>query len=128
MGVRSIQRSIVKNKYSYLKSKEQMRLIDQKAEIFRNGVTEKDLAEEFKRGYGAGWSDGRDKLYKTILASICLVMDEDGYDSDDIIAFLRMVDNRVIISIDEKEDLDEVFERIGVELRFKNAVGRIEKA
>ena len=127
MGVRSIRRNIAKNKYEYLKTKESMSMIDQKAEIFRNGITEKDLAEEFRKGYGAGWEDGREILYKSVLACICLVMDEDGYDDDDIINFLHMVDNRVIVSIDEKEDLDEVFEKLGVELHFKNAVDRIER-
>ena len=127
MGTRSIRRNIAKNQYRYLKSKESMSLVAQKAEIFRNGITEKDLADEFRKGYGAGWEDGRERLYKSVLACICLVMGEDGKDSDEIINFLRIVDNRVMVSIDEKEDIDEVFKNIGIELHFKNAVDRIER-
>ena len=127
MGVRSIQRNIAKNKYAYLKDKEKLDIIFQKAEIFRNGITAEDLEKEFKKGYGAGWNDGREKLYKSVLACICLVMNEDGYSDDDIIDFLHMIDNRVLVSIDEKDELDEVFERLGIELRFTNAVDRIER-
>lgn len=126
MGVRSIRRNIAKNKYEYLKSKESMSMIDQKAEIFRNGITEKDLADEFRKGYGAGWSDGREKLYKEVFAAICLVMGEE-YERDDIIAFLHDVDNRTQVSIDANEDLDEVLERYGIQLNFRNALDRIEE-
>lgn len=125
--LRSIRRNIVKNDYAYLKDKENMSLIAQKAEVFRNGITAKDLKEEFQKGYGAGWEDGRERLYKTVLASICLVMDDRGVGSDEIIEFLHAVDNRVIISIDESEDIDEVFDRIGVELHFNRAMDRVER-
>lgn len=126
MGLRSIQRNIKKNNYSYLKDKEKMSVVAQKAEIFRNGITEKDLKEEFQKGYGAGWSDGRERLYKEVFAAICLVMEED-FDNDVIIDLLHAVDSRVKLSIDVNEDLDEVLERVGVELHFKNVIGGVEK-
>lgn len=125
MGLRSIQRNIAKNKYEYLRDKEKLSLAMQKAEIFRNGITAKDLEDEFKRGYGAGWVDGRERLYKCVLASMCLVMDDDGKTDDEVIDFLHKVDERVILSIDEKEDIEEVFDRMGIELRFKNVLDRI---
>jgi len=124
-GVRSIKRNITKNKYAYLKDKEKLSIINQKAEIFRNGITDKDLKEEFQRGYGAGWSDGRERLYKEVFAAICLVMEED-FENDVIIDLLHAIDQRVQISIDVQEDLDEVFDRIGVKLNFKNTIDRVE--
>ena len=127
MGVaRSLKRNIAKNKYAYLKDMEKMDIIDQKVQIFRNGITADDLAREFKKGYGAGWSDGREQLYKEVFAAICLVMGEEK-DNDEIIDFLHDVDNRTQISIDANEDLDEVLNRYGIELHFKNAMDRIER-
>jgi len=123
---RKIQRNIAKNNYAYLKDKEKMDIVAQKAEIFRNGITADDLKREFQKGYGAGWSDGREKLYKEVFAAICLVMGEE-YDSDDIIDFLHEVDNRTQVSIDANEDLDEVLERYGIKLNFRNALDRIEE-
>ena len=126
MGVRSIRRNIAKNNYAYLKDKERMNIAAQKAEMFRNGITAQDLKEEFGKGYGAGWSDGRERLYKEVFAAICLVMGEE-YERDDIIAFLHDVDNRTQVSIDANEDLDEVLERYGIQLNFRNALDRIEE-
>ena len=99
MSVRSIKRNIAKNKYAYLKDKEKMDILVQKAELFRNGVTETDLAREFKKGYSAGWSDGRERLYKEVFAAVCLVMGEDK-DNEEIAEFLHAVDDRIKISID----------------------------
>ena len=127
MGVRSIQRNIAKNKYEYLKNKEKMTLIEQKFDLFRNGITEKDLRSEFERGYGAGWVDGRERLYKGLIAAISMVYGDIEKDTDKVIEFLRKVDERVTLSIDEKDDIDEVLEKLGIELHFKNALNRIEE-
>ena len=125
MGVRSIKRNIAKSKYAYLKDKEWMNIIDQKAEMFRNGITAQDLKEEFNKGFGAGWRDGRERLYKEVFSAICLVMADD-YNSEDIVKFLKAVDRRTQISIDANEDLDEVFERIGVQLDFKDDIEMVK--
>ncbi len=127
MGIRRLQRSIAKSNYEYLKKKESLSILEQKANLFRNGITEKDLKEEFTRGYGAGWEDGRSNLYKTLIACICLVMDEKGVDRDEIINFLREVDGRVALSVDEKDESDEVIDRMGIELQFHRAIDRIEE-
>ena len=126
MGVRSIKRNMAKNKYAYLKDKEKLNIINQKAEIFRNGITEKDIKEEFHRGFGAGWKEGRERLYKEVFSSICLVMAED-HSSEEIVDFLKAIDRRTQISIDANEDLDEVFERIGVQLDFKDDIDMVKE-
>lgn len=103
-----------------------MKILDQKADLFRNGITAQDLAKEFKRGYSAGWSDGREQLYKEVFAAICLVMGED-FENDVIVDFLHAVDNRTQVSIDANEDLDEVLNKYGIALHFKNAIDRVER-
>ena len=124
MSVRSIKRNIAKNKYAYLKDKEKMNLVFQKAEVFRNGITAENLKKEFQRGFSAGWTDGRERLYKEVFAAVCLVM-QDTHSMEEIADFLYAVDARTQISIDADEDLDEVLEKVGINLSFKDDTERV---
>ena len=126
---RAIARNIAKNKYAYLKDKEKMSLVLQKAEIFRNGITEVDLEKEFGKGYQAGWNDCSECVLKTTYAAVCSVLGEfygDDEHADEIIDFIQQVDRKVIVTIADEEAVQDVFDKYGVLLNFKNEFERVE--
>ena len=50
---------------------------------------------------------------------------DNGNSRDEALSFLKAVDSRVMVSIDEKEDITEVFDRTGIWLELKNDFDRV---
>ena len=100
---------------------------EQVQRLVRNGITQKDLDEEYDKGHLAGFKSGTDKALRTIYAGVVLCMLEEGNTKEEAIHFLRELDNRVITSIDAGEDIEEVFEKTGVYLMLKEDVDRVRE-
>jgi hypothetical protein len=95
--------------------------------LTQNGITQKDLDECFDKGHEEGYKQGTDRTLRVIYAGIILQMLDDGYTIDDTVQFLRNLDNRVMTSIDEKEDTEEVFLRTGIRLMLKEDFDRVRE-
>ena len=50
-----------------------------------------------------------------------------GNSREEALSFLKAVDNRALISIDEQEDIEEVYEKTGVRLMLKDDVNRVRE-
>lgn len=113
--------------------REQMKAWMQKGEmeqvriLTQNGITQKDLDECFDKGYTDGYKNGTDKTLRTVYAGVILQLLEDGCERDKAIRFLRDLDNRLITSIDAKEDIEEVFQKTGVLLMLKEDFDRVKE-
>ena len=113
--------------------REQMKAWMQKGEmeqvriLTQNGITQKDLDECFDKGYTDGYKNGTDKTLRTVYAGVILQLLEDGCEQDKAIRFLRDLDNRLITSIDAKEDIEEVFQKTGVLLMLKEDFDRVKE-
>jgi hypothetical protein len=62
-----------------------------------------------------------------VYAACVLEMLDAGNSRAEAITFLKNVDNRVLVSIDEEEDITEVFNRTGVWLELKADVNRVQE-
>lgn len=100
---------------------------EQVRRLTQNGITQKDLDECFDKGHEEGYKQGTDRTLRVIYAGIILQMLDDGYSIDDTVQFLRNLDNRVMTSIDEKEDTEEVFLRTGIRLMLKEDFDRVRE-
>ena len=100
---------------------------DQVQRLVRNGITQKDLDECYDKGYSEGYKQGTDKTLRLVYAGVMLQLLDNGYDDSAAIQFLRDLDNRLITSIDEKEDIEEVFQRTGVHLMLKEDFDRVRE-
>ena len=100
---------------------------EQVRRLTQNGITQKDLDECFDKGHEEGYKQGTDRTLRVIYAGIILQMLDDGYTIDDTVQFLRNLDNRVMTSIDEKEDTEEVFLRTGIRLMLKEDFDRVRE-
>lgn len=96
--------------------------------IEQNGITIADLEKEFNKGYSAGFSAAAEPTYRTMMASICLVLKElHGFGKKRIKDVLAAVDNKVIYSLTSSELVDEVFDSIGLKLLFSEPFDRVQE-
>lgn len=100
---------------------------EQVRRLTQNGISQQDLDECFNKGHEAGFKAGVDKTLKVVYAGVILQLLETGAEKDAAIRFLRDLDNRLITSIDETEDIEEVFERTGVRLMLKEDFDRVRE-
>ena len=105
----------------------QMGKTEQVRRLTQNGITQKDLDESFGKGHEAGFKAGADKTLRTVYAGVVLELLENGNTREEAISFLRNLDNRLIISIDAGEDVEEVFEKTGVRLMLKDDFERVRE-
>ena len=101
--------------------------IEQAQRLTQNGISQKDLDRCFEDGHKAGFKAGTDKTLRTVYAGVVLELLESGNTEEEAIAFLRALDERLIRSIDDGEDVEEVFEKTGVRLMLKEDFDRIQE-
>ena len=93
--------------------------MDKVRTLSKNGITRDDLNESYRKGHEDGYKAGTDKTLRTVYAGVVLLMLDTGADEATAISFLRDLDNRLITSISDGEDIEEVFDRTGVRLMLK---------
>ena len=93
----------------------------------RNGIKEKDLDTAYKNGYEEGYTYASTTFFKLMYAAMAKELHEAGNGTDEIIEFLHNVDHRVAVMFDSDEEIEEVFNLIGVRMNVEpNAIDRIE--
>ena len=101
--------------------------MEQVRRLSQNGITREDLTKSYNDGHLDGFKAGTDRTLKTVYAGVVLQLIENGYENSDAIRFLQDLDNRLLTSISESEDVDEVFRRPGVRLMLKEDFERVQE-
>lgn len=99
---------------------------EQVRRLTQNGITQEDLDECYNKGHADGFKAGTDKTLRTVYAGVVLELLDSGNTEDEAISFLRNLDNRLVVSIDAREDIEEVFKKTGVRLMLKEDFDRVE--
>lgn len=102
---------------------------DQILSIQRNGITQKDLDSAYNDGYGKGYETGATGFFRQMYAAIAKELHEAGNGTDDILQFLHGVDHRFAVMFDADEEIEEVFDLIGVRINVynSNSIDRISE-
>ena len=95
--------------------------------LIQNGITQKDLDKWYEDGFKAGLEEGSDAALRTVYAGIVLCLLDAGNSRDEAISFPKSVDERLVVSIDAGEDIEEVYERTGIHLKLKEDFDRIRE-
>jgi len=97
--------------------------------ISQGGVTVKDMDEQYKNGYEKGYKYASTVFFKLMYAAIAKELYEAGNSREDILLFLHNVDHKVAVMFDADEEIEEVFNLIGVRLNIydKNSIDRISE-
>lgn len=87
--------------------------------LIKNGITVKDLEENYNRGYDAGFHAAAGPMVKTCYAAVCLALNElHGFGRKRCKDVLNLIDSKILYSLTSGEIIDEVWEKIGLHLDF----------
>jgi len=93
-----------------------------------NGITADDLDTARKNGYEEGYRYASSAFFKVMYAAIAKELHEAGNSVEEIVSFLHEVDHRVAVMFDADEEIDEVFDLIGVRINvYDNSIDRISE-
>lgn len=96
---------------------------ERRKKLYQNGITVENIAEEWNKGYKEGNYEGylkgcEDSLYRFFACS-CIALNElHGFGSKRCKDFLHLVYEKVLFTMDNQEALQEVYDKIGLELDF----------
>lgn len=92
-----------------------------------NGITPKDLDQYYKNGYEDGYLTATEAFLKKMYAAMAKELLAAENDRDDVVSFVKGVDHRFAVMFDADEEIDDVFDEIGVRFNVdKNAIERVE--
>ena len=93
----------------------------------RNGITQKDLDAAYNDGYRNGYFFSAEAFMKRMYAAMAMELIEAGNPKDDVISFVKGVDHRFSVIFDEDEEIDKVYDSIGIRFIIdRNAIDRVE--
>lgn len=97
--------------------------------LIQNGITPKDLTEEYNKGFKDGFAAATEPAVKTCYAAFCLAMKEElGFGHARVKRVLKRADEFVLDTLASAEIIDEVFQKIGLTLDFDEPFDRINDA
>ncbi len=92
----------------------------------QNGITQDDLDQYYNDGYREGYDYASTAFFRCMYAAIAKELHEAGNGTDEILSFLRNVDNRVATMFDADAEIDEVYQMLGVRLNISREIDRFE--
>ena len=84
-----------------------------------NGITVKDMEDAHKRGYEEGYLYASTAFMKKIYAAIAKELIDAGNEKEEIYMFIHNVDQRFAVMFDADEEIDDVFNQIGVRMNLQ---------
>ena len=95
--------------------------------LTQNGITQKDLDSAYNDGYKNGYLFSAEAFMKRMYAAMAMELIEAGNPKDDVISFVKGVDHRFSVIFDEDEEIDRVYDSIGIRFIIdRNAIDRVE--
>lgn len=92
-----------------------------------NGITQQDLNDAHKKGYEEGYLYASEAFFKQMYAAIAKELIDAGNDKDEILSFLHSVDRRFAVIFDADDEIQDVFDAIGVRINVLKSFDRINE-
>ena len=93
--------------------------------LVKNGITPDDLTKCREEGYQMGVESAVIQCY----AAMCLALNEQfGFGRERLLRSLTAVDEKVVFAIDSAEMCEDVFQRFGIRMDFKQGMDRVQEA
>ncbi len=98
------------------------------ARIEQHGITIADLEKEFQKGFDDGFNKAAEPMYKYMMAAICLALHElHGWGEKRILRVLKCVDDKILYALSTDELVEEVLDKTGIEILFKEPFDRVRE-
>ena len=92
-----------------------------------NGLTVKDVEDAHKKGYEEGYLYASSAFLKKMYAAMAKELLAAGNEREEIYSFIHNVDHRFAVMFDADEEVEDVFNEIGVRMNLEpNAINTIE--
>ena len=92
-----------------------------------NGLTVKDVEDAHKKGYEEGYLYASSAFMKKMFAAMAKELIEAGNSKEEIYGFLHNVDHRFAVMFDADEEVEDVFNEIGIRMSLEpNSINTIE--
>lgn len=96
---------------------------DRKRQLYRNGITDKDLQRSAQTGYNKGASAAAEyTMHVCYAAAVRAYGQVTNNDPDANTAFLRLMDDMVVNAIDSDEAIQAAFDEAGVSINFREGL------
>lgn len=120
MRVQKQQHKVHKPEYIKLTKEQRMDA------LCKNGITPKDLEQEYNKGYEAGFMAAGDPVLRSCYAAMCLALNDlHKFGSARCAAVLRAADKHMTETLTNTEAIEEVYKRMKLKLDFKEPFERI---
>ena len=97
------------------------------ARLVKNGITAKDLQQNYDKGFEAGYKAAAMPVVKSIYAGCCLVLHRKlKFGAKRCGDFLRELDQTLLEMLSGEDAVDEVFHKIHLKMNFNEPFERIE--
>lgn len=91
--------------------------------IQKNGITLEDLRNAEIQGQQDGYLAGKIETLRLCYAALCLALNEiHGFGTKRCKDVLNLVDEKVTYALTSDEAIQEVFDKIGLEISFKDSI------
>ena len=121
---RSERRRAKKQKPAYLRKSPQ----EITKQLIQNGITVKDLEENYAIGFTAGFRQAGEPVVKGCFAAICLALHEaHGFGAKRCYDILRRVDQHLLTTLSSDEAIEDVYKQIGLKLDFNEPFDRVQQ-
>lgn len=101
---------------------------ERKAALIKNGISVSDLEKAGKDAYKRGYDDGVTTTYKSIYAALCLALNETmGFGKKRLRDVLQKTDQIVLEQLTSMEAIEEVWNKIGLQLVFDDPFERVQE-
>jgi len=99
-----------------------------KAALIRNGITIKDLEDNYNDGWEKGFAQGTTTTGSVVYAAIGIALhDLFGFGHKRILRTLQLVDKHVCEDISSIDTANELLEKTGIRLNFGEPFDRVEE-
>ena len=126
--LRQMRRQQERNDRKYAQQMSMASAEIQRAALYKNGITVKDLQEEYKRGWTDAKKEVEEFCFHVIYAAILIALNDNNLLSPDESAdFLRAVDHQVVMCIEDKDLAEEAYEKTGITLQWEDPIERVQE-
>ncbi len=127
-SLREMRRAQARKDLRLVRQMEASPIERQKAALFRNGITFKDVENEKRAAFADGKKLAEEFVFHTVYASILITMVENhGWEPDAAADLLREIDKQVVLCVEDQELVNEAFEKTGLRLQWDDPIERIQE-
>lgn len=127
-SLREMRRAQARKDLRLVRQMEASPIERQKAALFRNGITFKDVENEKRAAFAEGKKLTEEFVFHTVYAAILITMVENhGWEPDVAADLLREIDKQVVLCVEDQELVNEAFEKTGLRLQWEDPIERIQE-